>query len=101
MIKADFVKLVQTKLSELRGSSVTAIEAEQIISVFTEATLDVIKNGDSIVLPNYGKFHPAFRKGKTGKIPGTDKTYTSEDKYVPKLSFADAAVKEVIEANNK
>ena len=98
MTKAGFVKLVQEKFGELKGENVTAADAENVIAAFTEATMDVMMAGDSISIPKYGKFHPAFRNGKTGKVPGTDKTYTSAAKFVPKVSFAEAAVNRVVEA---
>ena len=40
-------------------------------------------------------FVTALQKGKSGKVPGTDRTYTIEDKYVPKFK-ASKVLKEKI-----
>lgn len=33
----------------------------------------------------FGSFGASLQKGKSGKVPGTDKTYTTKDKMVPKF----------------
>ena len=38
-----------------------------------------------VSLVGFGSFNAALQKGKSGKVPGTDKMYTTEDKMVPKF----------------
>lgn len=45
----------------------------------------------------FGALKTALQKGKTGTVPGAEKTYTTEDKIVPKFKagkgLLDAVVK--------
>ena len=80
MNKAEFVELVQRS-----GSYSTKIEAEAAIKAFTGAVTTALVNKDDISLVGFGSFNAVLQKGKSGKVPGTDKTYTTEDKMVPKF----------------
>jgi len=80
MNKAQFVELVQES-----GNYKTKIEAEAAIAAFTTAVTTALVNREDISLVGFGSFNAALQKGKSGKVPGTDKTYTTEDKMVPKF----------------
>ncbi len=80
MNKAQFVELVQTS-----GEYKTKIEAEAAIKAFTEAVTTALVQREDISLVGFGSFVATLQKGKTGKVPGTDKTYTTQDKMVPKF----------------
>jgi len=80
MNKAEFVNLVQEC-----GNYKTKKEAETAIKAFTEAVTEALAKKEKVSLVGFGNFHAVFQKGKSGKVPGTDKTYTTEDKYVPKF----------------
>ncbi|MFA6195297.1 MAG: HU family DNA-binding protein [Sulfurimonas sp.] len=80
MNKAQFVELVQGK-----GNYKTKAEADKAIDAVTEAITQLLVNKDEISLVGFGSFATALQKGKTGKVPGTDKDYTTEDKMVPKF----------------
>ncbi len=80
MNKAEFVALVQTS-----GEYKTKIEAEAAIKAFTDAVTTALVKKDDISLVGFGSFSAGLQKGKSGKIPGTDKTYTTQDKMVPKF----------------
>ena len=80
MNKAEFVELVQTS-----GNYSTKVEAEAAIKAFTEAVTTALVTKEDISLVGFGSFNAALQKGKSGKVPGTDKTYTTEDKMVPKF----------------
>jgi len=80
MNKAQFVELVQTS-----GDFKTKIEAENAIKAFTEAITTALVGGEDVSLVGFGSFAAALQKGKSGKVPGTDKTYTTQDKMVPKF----------------
>jgi len=80
MNKAQFVELVQTS-----GEYKTKIEAEAAIKAFTDAVTTALVQKEDISLVGFGSFVATLQKGKTGKVPGTDKTYTTQDKMVPKF----------------
>lgn len=81
MNKAKFVELVQAN-----GNYKTKIEAEKAIKAFTNAVTQILVAKDDIALVGFGTFATFLQKGKSGKIPNTNRTYTTEDKIVPKFS---------------
>jgi len=80
MNKAQFVELVQEC-----GDYKTKVEAENAIKAFTEAVTTALIKNEDVSLVGFGSFTAALQKGKSGKVPGTDKTYTTQDKMVPKF----------------
>jgi DNA-binding protein HU-beta len=80
MNKAQFVELVQAS-----GEYKTKVEAEAAIKAFTDAITTAVVKKDDVSLVGFGSFSAALQKGKSGKVPGTDKTYKTEDKMVPKF----------------
>lgn len=80
MKKEDFVKLVKEQ-----GGYNTNVEANTAINAFIGAITEALEKREDVSLIGFGSFSAALQKGKTGKIPGTDKTYTTQDKMVPKF----------------
>ena len=80
MNKAQFVELVQE-----HGNYKTKAEAENAIKAFTEAVTAALVQKEDVSLVGFGSFVATLQKGKSGKVPGTDKTYTTQDKMVPKF----------------
>ena len=80
MTKLQFVELVQTA-----GNYPTKIAAEQAIKAFTEAVTDSLSNKESISLVGFGTFLTTDIPERSGKIPGTDKTYTKAAHTAPKF----------------
>ncbi len=80
MNKAQFVELVQSC-----GEYKTKVEAEAAIKAFTEAVTVALVKKEDVSLVGFGSFAASLQKGKSGKVPGTDKTYTTQDKMVPKF----------------
>jgi DNA-binding protein HU-beta len=80
MNKAQFVELVQKS-----GNYKTKAEAETAINAFTAAVTEALVAKEDVTLVGFGGFAAALQKGKSGKVPGTDKTYTTQDKMVPKF----------------
>jgi len=66
-------------------SGLTKVDAERALNAFIKSVEDIMKEGDSVSLVGFGEFYGAVQKGKSGKVPGTDKTYSTEDKRVPKF----------------
>jgi len=92
MNKAEFVELVQSS-----GEYKTKVEAEGAIKAFTEAVSVALAKKEDISLVGFGSFVSALQKGKSGKVPGTDKTYTTQDKMVPKFKAGKALKDRVAE----
>jgi len=90
MTKNDFVQLVREE-----GGFETKAQAEKAIKGFTGAVEKVLSERDSITLVGFGSFVTAFQKGKSGIVPGTDRKYTTEDKYVPRFK-AGKGLKEIV-----
>jgi len=80
MNKNQFVELVQEK-----GNYKSKVETEVAIVAFTEAVTEALAKKEDVSLIGFGSFIATLQKGRSGKIPGTDKTYQTEDKYVPKF----------------
>ncbi len=80
MNKAQFVELVQSC-----GDYKTKAEAEKAIKAFTEAVTEALVKKEDVSLVGFGSFTTVLQKGKSGKVPGTNKTYTTSDKMVPKF----------------
>ncbi len=80
MKKDEFIALVKTQ-----GEYKTKLEAEKAVRAFTDAVTDALVRQEDVALIGFGTFNAVLQKGKTGKVPGTDKTYTTQDKMVPKF----------------
>lgn len=92
MNKAQFVELVQES-----GEFDTKVQAERAIKAFTDAVTTALTKKEDVTLVGFGSFTAALQKGKTGKVPGTTKTYTTQDKMVPKFK-AGKSFKDAVEA---
>jgi len=51
-------------------------------------------------LVGFGSFDVTLQKGKSGIVPGTDQTYTTQDKMVPKFK-AGKGLKDRVAAGNQ
>lgn len=80
MNKAQFVELVQKN-----GGYKTKVEAEAAIKAFTDAVTEALVAKEEVSLVGFGSFAASMQKGKSGKVPGTTKTYKTADKMVPKF----------------
>lgn len=80
MNKAQFVELVQAS-----GEYKTKVEAEAAVKAFTDAITTALVKKEDVSLVGFGSFVTTLQKGKSGKVPGTNKTYTTQDKMVPKF----------------
>ena len=90
MNKSDFIDVVKKA-----GDYDTKKEAEKAISAFTDAVCEVLKKKDSVELVGFGKFETAIQAAKSGKVPGTNKKYTTKEKMVPKFKAGKALKDEV------
>ena len=92
MNKAQFVELVQKS-----GNYTTKVEAETAIKAFTDAVASALVAKEEVSLVGFGGFSAVLQKGKSGKVPGTDKTYSTQDKMVPKFK-AGKSLKDAVAA---
>ena len=80
--KAEFVELVKEQ-----GGYESKAAAEQAIKAFTEAITEALTQKKSVTLVGFGTFSTAEVPEKSGKVPGTDKTYTKPAHTAPKFKF--------------
>ena len=82
MTKAEFVELVQKN-----GGFDSKAAAERAVKAFTESVTEALKGGKKVSLVGFGTFSTAKVAEKSGKIPGTNKTYTKPAHTAPKFKF--------------
>jgi len=85
MNKAQFIEELSL-LNDFESKAAAARAVELAIDIITKQ----VASGNEVVISGLGKFYPQKQAGKTGKVPGTDKTYTTQDKMVPKFKAAQA-----------
>lgn len=90
MNKADFIDVVREA-----GCYDTKKDAEKAISAFTDAVKNVLVKKESVELVGFGKFEITVQAAKTGKIPGSNKTYKTAAKMIPKFKAGKALKDEV------
>lgn len=92
MTKAEFVELLKEK-----GEFSSKAAAEKALKAFLDSVEDVLVKGDSVTFVGFGTFLAADVPEKSGKIPGSDKTYTKPAHKSPKFkagkSLKDAVAK--------
>ena len=79
------------------GSYKSLADAEHALKAVTTTIKDALVVGTEVAIPGFGKFESVLQKGKSGKVPGTAKTYTTQDKRVPKFK-ASSAFKDLVAA---
>ena len=82
MTKAEFVELVQKS-----GGYDTKAAAEKAVKAFTDAVTDALVKKESVSLVGFGTFSTVEVPEKSGKVPGTDKTYTKAAHTAPKFKI--------------
>jgi DNA-binding protein HU-beta len=75
MNKAGFIELIQKN-----GNYKTKKEAENALVAFQTSIEEVLLSKEEVSLVGFMKIGTKVQKGKTGKVPGTNKTYTTSDK---------------------
>ena len=82
MTKSDFVELIQKN-----GEFETKAAAEKALKAFTDSVTELLVAKNSISLVGFGTFSTAEVAEKSGKVPGTDKTYTKAAHTAPKFKI--------------
>ncbi|MDD6056263.1 MAG: HU family DNA-binding protein [Helicobacter sp.] len=96
MNKTEFVDLVKEV-----GGYETKKDAEKAVSAFVDAVVKALsKKEGSVELIGFGKFETAKQAAKEGTVPGTNKKYKTEEKFVPKFK-AGKSLKDTIATASK
>ena len=90
MTKRDFLDKLKTK-----GDLKSQTEAAEMLDTVLDTIKDVLNEGGDISIQGFGSFKVVDVKEKSGKIPGSDKTYTKAAHKAPKFTFA-KGVKETV-----
>ena len=69
------------KIAESTGQ--TKKVTEEVLNSAIDEIIEAVKSGDSVEFLGFGKFERKLQKGREGRVPGTDKTYKTDDKFVP------------------
>jgi len=82
MTKAEFIELVQ----DIGGYDKKS-EAEKAVKAFTDAITAALVKKETVSLVGFGTFSTVEVAEKSGKVPGTDKTYTKAAHTAPKFKI--------------
>lgn len=96
MKKSDFVRTIKEV-----GGYAKKEDAEKALDSVVAAITQALQTNDTVELVGFGKFENTVQKGKQGKIPGSDKTYKTADKMVPKFKPGKALKEAVAEIKVK
>ena len=80
MTKKDMINLVARK------AHLTKKAAEEAVDVFLNEIGRVLSKGEKVVLSGFGTFRVISIKGKTVKIPGTEKLVTNKPHRSPRFT---------------
>ena len=93
MTKAEFVELVQET-----GGYDKKIDAEKAVKAFTDSVTAALVKKETVSLVGFGTFSTVEVAEKSGKVPGTDKTYTKAAHTAPKFKIGKTLKDAVAEA---
>lgn len=82
MTKADFISVIAEK------SGCSKKDADAVMKAFSETVLDVVKNGDSLMLAGLGTFSVVDKPERTSRNPRTGESITIPAHKAPKFKFA-------------
>ncbi|CAA6820597.1 MAG: DNA-binding protein HU [uncultured Sulfurovum sp.] len=94
MTKAEFVELVQ-KNGEFDSKSA----ADRAVKAFIDSVTEALTQKETVSLVGFGTFSTVDVAEKSGKVPGTDKTYTKPAHTAPKFKMG-KTLKDAVAAAN-
>lgn len=83
MKKSEFVAAIADKLTANGVKEVTKKAVEQNLDATIDVIVESVAKGDEIVLVGFGSFKRVERKGRTARVPGTNKTVKVPAKKAP------------------
>jgi len=90
MTKKDLIALVARK------AHLTKRGAEEAVEVFLSEVGRVLSKGEKVVLSGFGTFRVVSMRGKTVKIPKTDKFVTIKTHRLPRFTPGSKLRKQVL-----
>lgn len=81
MNKADFLTAVAEK------AGVSKKDAASVVAAFEDVVVDLVKKDDKLTLTGFLSFERKTIPAKSGKIPGTDKTYSNPETVGPRVKI--------------
>lgn len=90
----DFVKEVSTQSKETERY-LTQEDVKVCFDLAREVILDLLKNGDHLVIRDFLKFETKTQKGRTINVVNSDNKVTIPDTIVAKVSLSENFKKEV------
>ncbi len=90
MTKKDLVDLVSRKAHS------TKKESQEVIEVFLDEIGRILAKGEKVVLSGFGTFRVISMKGKTVKIPKTEKFVTIKSHRSPRFTPGKKLKRQVI-----
>ncbi len=90
MTKKDLIALVARK------AHLTKRGAEEAVEVFLSEVGRVLSKGEKVVLSGFGTFRVVSMRGKTVKIPRTDKFVTIKTHRLPRFTPGSKLRKQVL-----
>ena len=82
MTKSEFVELIQKN-----GEFESKAQAENAVKAFVSSITEALVNKETVSLIGFGTFTTVDVAEKSGKVPGTDKTYTKAAHTAPKFKI--------------
>jgi len=92
MNKKELVKAIA-------GDNSLAVTEEIVDKVFNTIE-DKLSSGEQVSVHKFGTFCTSLLSGRSGTIPGSDKTYTTQAKMVPKFKASKNLKESVAGLNN-
>lgn len=83
MTKSEFVDLIQKK-----GEYESKSAANKAVNAFISSITEALVKKETVSLIGFGTFSTAEIAEKSGKVPGTDKTYVKSAHTAPKFKFS-------------
>ncbi|MEA2046874.1 MAG: HU family DNA-binding protein [Campylobacterota bacterium] len=93
MTKSDFIDLVQKN-----GEYESKAAAERAVKAFISSVTDALVQKETVSLVGFGTFSTVDVAEKSGKVPGTDKTYTKAAHTAPKFKIG-KTLKDAVSGN--
>lgn len=79
MNKKDFIDIVMSKTGLARK------DAEAAVNAYHETVVQAVEAGNPVQFVGFGTYQTTYRKAKTGKVPGTQRTVETPAKMVFKF----------------
>ena len=89
MNKADLVNSISEK------TGISKSKANEVIDALVSSVTESLKNGDKVILVNFGTLSTSLRKARNGRNPKTGESIQIPEKRVVKFKVGSGLSKEV------